>query len=86
MKSHTTPDFRRLFNALPEKVQEDAKKAYRIFQNDPSSRSLDFKKLKGTRNLYSARVGAHYRAVGILADGEIIWYWIGPHSEYDRRF
>jgi len=25
-----------------------------------------------------------YRAVGLLEDDEITWFWIGSHAEYDR--
>jgi hypothetical protein len=35
-------------------------------------------------NVYSARVGLGYRALGALDGSEIAWFWIGPHSEYDR--
>jgi hypothetical protein len=35
--------------------------------------------------IYSARVGAHYRAVGTRkTDDLIVWYWIGTHAEYDK--
>ena len=23
-------------------------------------------------------------ALGVLYEGDIIWFWIGPHDEYDR--
>jgi hypothetical protein len=36
------------------------------------------------RNLWSARVGIHYRAVGERDGDQILWYWIGTHAEYDR--
>ena len=25
-----------------------------------------------------------YRALGLLEDDEITWFWIGTHTEYDR--
>jgi hypothetical protein len=25
-----------------------------------------------------------YRAVGVREGGTIIWFWIGPHAEYER--
>jgi len=31
------------------------------------------------------RISLGYRAVGVKSDGdEIIWFWIGPHAEYDK--
>jgi len=34
--------------------------------------------------IFSARVGLHYRAVGILEGNDIFWFWIGSHAEYDH--
>jgi hypothetical protein len=34
--------------------------------------------------MYSARVGIGYRAVGVLVDDGITWFWIGSHAEYYR--
>ena len=25
-----------------------------------------------------------YRAVGVIKDNEIIWFWIGSHNVYDK--
>ena len=33
---------------------------------------------------FTVRIGAHYRALGKLADDQITWVWIGTHQEYDR--
>ena len=30
------------------------------------------------------RISKDYRAIGVLIDDEIIWFWIGSHSEYDK--
>jgi hypothetical protein len=30
------------------------------------------------------RVGLGNRAVGILSDDTVVWFWIGSHAEYDR--
>jgi hypothetical protein len=34
--------------------------------------------------MHSARVGIGYRAVGVLGDDAITWFWIGSHADYDR--
>jgi hypothetical protein len=31
------------------------------------------------------RIGLGWRALGLLQGDAMIWFWIGPHSEYDRR-
>src|SRR5882672_2356303 len=32
----------------------------------------------------SLLVGAHHRAVGVESSNGIVWFWIGPHAEYDK--
>ena len=34
--------------------------------------------------MYSARVGLHYRTLGLPREGGVHWFWIGTHAEYDR--
>lgn len=45
---------------------------------------LGFKRVGLRRPVYSVRVSKDYRALGVLDDGDIVWFWIGPHHEYDR--
>jgi mRNA-degrading endonuclease RelE of RelBE toxin-antitoxin system len=87
MKSKVTPEFRRLLRALPKEVRAQARNAYRLFKEDPYHSSLHFKPITGrVKNLYSARVGAKYRALGVrLEEDVILWLWIGTHAEYDKR-
>ena len=73
-----------MFSDLPNEVQQEAKRAYRLFRSNPAHPGLQFKKLDREDNLYSVRIGLEYRALGILRKGNIVWFWIGNHSEYDR--
>jgi hypothetical protein len=84
MQSQTTRRFWRLFSALPDDIQRDAKRAYRLFQSNPAHPGLQFKKLEGEDHIYSARIGLEYRALAFMKKDRIVWYWIGSHSEYDR--
>jgi hypothetical protein len=84
MESRTTRQFWRLFSDLPFDVQREAKRAYRFFQTNPAHPGLQFKKLEGEEDIYSARVGLDYRALAVMKKGRVVWYWIGSHSEYDR--
>ena len=84
MISHTTAQFRKMFSELPAEVQRQARRAYRIFQQNPNQPSLRFKSVHPTRPIYSVRIGPMYRAVGILESDEIVWYWIGSHADYDK--
>ena len=84
MQSRTTRQFWRLFFALPFDAQQDAKRAYRLFKANPAHPGLQFKKLEGEDNIYSARIGLAYRALAVMRKDRIVWYWIGSHAEYDR--
>jgi hypothetical protein len=35
-------------------------------------------------NIYSARIGLGYRALGVRQGSTIVWFWIGSHADYDR--
>jgi hypothetical protein len=84
MQSRTTRQFWRLFSDLPSETQRDAKRAYRLFSSNPAHPGLQFKKLEGEDDIYSARIGLEYRALAVKKRDRIVWYWIGSHSEYDR--
>ncbi len=72
MKSRTTSQFRKMFANLPLQVQEQARKAYRQFQQDPNYPSLRFKKIHPTLPSYSARINKDYRSVGQLDQDTVI--------------
>lgn len=84
MKSRTTDRFRKMFADLPEQVQEQTRQAYRQFKQDPSYRSLRFKKVHPQLPIYSARISREYRVVGQLDEDTVIWFWVGSHAEYDK--
>jgi len=85
VNSRRNERFHTCFVRLPESVKRDAKKAFRLFDENPYHPRLQFKHVHATRPIYSARVNNDgYRAVGIRAGEDILWYWIGPHDEYER--
>ncbi len=85
MKSELTDEFIERFANLPERIQKTAQKNYRLWKQNPSHPSLEFKKLKTKQPIYSVRVGIGWRALGVMRDSDtIVWFWIGPHSEYDK--
>jgi hypothetical protein len=82
--SRGTPDFWRLYRALPADVRELARKNYRLWSENALHPSLHFKPI-GKPN-WSARVGGHYRAVGKFSGPVFLWEWIGSHEDYNKRF
>ncbi len=84
VNSVATRRFWDLFDALPRDIQKLAVKNYRLWQRDPHHPSLHFRRLQGSADRFSVRVGDHYRALGRLKTDTITWVWIGTHAAYDR--
>jgi hypothetical protein len=83
LKHTASKRFWRCHEALPADVQTLANKCYSLLKANPSHSSLQFKLLGGGK-LYSARVGLHYRALGLPKPEGVHWFWIGTHGEYDK--
>ena len=84
MNSKTTKLFRQMFSKLPNHIRQQAREAYKLFKENSHHPSLQFKKVHRTEAIYSARININYRAVGVVDGRDIIWFWIGPHAEYEK--
>ena len=84
MKSIATRRFWELFQALPVDVQNLAVKNYHLWRRDPRHPSLRFRRLQGSEDRFSIRIGDHYRALARQTSEKTIWVWIGTHADYDR--
>lgn len=84
MISRTTAKFRAAFDELPADVQRRARRAYRLFRQNPNHRSLRFKRVHPTEPIFSVRITSSYRALGVRTGEEIVWFWIGTHAAYER--
>jgi hypothetical protein len=82
MNNFTSPRYWRHYNALPPEIQKVADKNFQIFKKDPQHPSLHFERKKP--ELWSVRVGSGYRALARQVNENLIWFWIGPHDEYER--
>lgn len=80
MRHRATPRFWAHYQALPESVQRLADRCYALLRSDPRHPSLQFKPVG---RYWSARVGLHYRALGVRDGQDVAWFWIGTHAEYD---
>ncbi len=81
MKHSVSPRFWTLYRALPEDVRKVADKNFDLLNANPRHPSLHFKRIG---ELWSVRVGAQYRALGIDVEGGVYWIWIGTHADYDK--
>lgn len=84
MKSFTSRRFRERYEKLPRDVKLRAQRAYKLFRLNPAHPGLNFKKVDDQDNVYSARVGLGYRALAQMDGEDVVWFWIGPHAEYDK--
>jgi hypothetical protein len=84
VKSRATPRFWAAYRGLPPEIKDAARKAYQLFRDNAHHPSLQFKKIHQRDPIYSARVTLGYRALGLLEDDEIAWFWIGTHAAYER--
>jgi len=81
VKHLTSPDFWKLFNRLPQEIQNSARQSFDRLRTNPRHPSLRFKKIG---DYWSVRASRGYRALGIEIEGDILWGWIGTHADYDR--
>ena len=81
MKHLAGPSFWEFYERLPDSIQELADKNFELLKADPNHPSLHLKK---AGKYWSARVEIKYRVLGVDADEGVLWFWIGPHAEYDK--
>lgn len=81
MKHFASPKFWACYNSLPKEVRSLADKNFELLKENPKHPSLHFKQIG---NLWSVRVGRHYRALGLDKKEGIVWFWIGSHADYDK--
>ena len=84
MISETTEKFWKLYSALPAAIQKQTKIAYSQFKNNPYHPSSQFKRVHSSKPVYSVRINIDHRAIGIVDDAAIVWFWIGSHREYEK--
>ena len=80
MIHYASPAFWARYEALPPRIRVLADKNFAILKENPSHPSLRFKRVS---RYWSARVGIGYRALAVPVDDGVLWFWIGPHGEYD---
>ena len=87
MISRTTKSFWKHFDRLPQDIQTQATRAYRLWRSNPCHPSLQFKCISDKHQAYSIRIVIHWRALAYreeAAERDIVtWFWIGSHADYD---
>jgi hypothetical protein len=73
-----------LYAAAPDTTKAKIRAAYQLWSDNPDHPSLRFKKVHASQPIYSARVDLDWRVLGVMEGDTMIWFWVGPHSEYER--
>jgi hypothetical protein len=86
MNSKTLPSFWKTYSQLDNSIQQQARKAYRLWEENPSHPSLRFKCINQKEKIWSVRITRGFRAIGILEGDTMVWFWIGGHDNYENFF
>jgi hypothetical protein len=86
MKSATLPSFWSKYRGLNSSVKAGARKAYRLWAENPFHPSLHFKCINSEEGIWSVRVTRSHRALGVLEGDTVTWFWIGDHDEYEQFY
>ncbi len=86
MKSKTLPSFWEKYERLEKSVRERARKTFKLWAENPFHPSLHFKCVNAEAKIWSIRITLGIRAVGIMENDTVTWYWIGNHDEYRNFF
>ncbi len=81
MRHFETTEFWDHYQRLPTLVQQLADKNFALLKQNPQHPSL---RLKKVGVYWSARVGLRYRVLAKERAEGLIWFWIGPHDQYER--
>ena len=90
MISRRTHAFAILFNELPDALKDNARKQFALFRQNTSHPSLRTKLVGATRNqkckVCEVSIGMGYRATYFVDADTCVWFWIGTHASFDKRY
>ncbi|MFH1857258.1 MAG: hypothetical protein ABH836_08585 [Candidatus Omnitrophota bacterium] len=80
------PRFKRDYKKLSVSVQEKVKKALFLMEKDFMYPSLQVKKIKGTKDIWEARVSKSIRLTFNFEEDVVIFRTVGEHDILKRQF
>jgi hypothetical protein len=81
VRHFASPRFWTAYDGLTAKVRALADKNFELLKANPSHPGVQLKKVG---RYWSARVGINHRALAIDHEGDLLWFWIGTHADYDQ--
>jgi len=86
MKSAVLPSFWTEYRRLSNDIRQSARKAYKLWAENPFHPSLRFKCINSDEGIWSVRINRGYRAIGTLQNDTVTWFWVGSHDDYEKFF
>jgi glycine cleavage system pyridoxal-binding protein P len=90
IQSKRTHQFKKLFEEMPEQIKKNAKKQFEAFSENPNHSSLRTKLIGSTRNnkfrVYEVAIGMGYRATYFVDENVYVWFWVGTHGSFDKKY
>ena len=86
MNSATLPSFWEIYRGLDPDVRKRARKAYRLWVENPFHPSLRFKCINSEENIWFVLITPGYRVIGVMEGNTVTWFWVGSHDDYARFF
>jgi hypothetical protein len=81
LKHFASPGFWQAYARLPHGVQRQADSNFALLKENPRHPSLHLKKVG---RFWSVRIGLAHRALAVATEEDLLWFWIGSHSDYDK--
>ena len=75
-------DFWEACAKLPPGIRRRVPQKFQMLQQNPRHPSLRLKKVGSD---WAVRISKGYRTLAREEDGNLVWFWIGTHDEYERR-
>lgn len=85
MRSILSPQFRKMLDKLPQKIQDEARESFVRWKADP--KAVGWKRLSGMNgDVWSSQIGLRYRAVGVVSKehNAVVWMFVGSHEDYNQ--
>ncbi|MEP7213047.1 MAG: hypothetical protein ABI791_08235 [Acidobacteriota bacterium] len=86
MRSATTAEFWARYEKLDANLKKSARKAYALWLDNPFHSSLHFKCINSKERIWAVRISRGHRALGLMSDDAVTWFWIGNHDDYEKFF
>jgi hypothetical protein len=81
LKHFATPEYWFHYRQLAPDLRKLADAKFQLLKSEPRHPSL---RLKKVGVFWPVRVGLSHRALAKVRTEGLVWFWIGPHDEYDR--